>query len=203
VPFLAYFDQFNRIFLTSLYFVVELVAGVWLDSLSLQADAFHMASDIMGLFIALYAENAKGANRTTLATYGFVRADAVGSLINTTFLLSTCFTIAIDALSRFREVDELERRMANTGIPLLIVASVGLGINVIGLLFFGDQMHVLIEIIVVNIVVLLIGDHFSRQFYFLCRRDIPMKAPPTATTTKPQLTKPPSLPNPISSPTML
>ena len=84
-----------RVVLTGLYFVVELVAGVWLDSLSLQADAFHMASDIMGLLIALYAEKAKGSRKTKLATYGFVRADAVGSLINTTFLLSTCFTITI------------------------------------------------------------------------------------------------------------
>ncbi len=124
--------------------MVELVAGVWLDSLSLQADAFHMASDIMGLLIALYAENAKVSKKTKLATYGFVRADAVGSLINTTFLLSTCFTISIDALARFREVEELGKRMEDSGIPLLIVACIGLGINIIGLLCFGDQMHVLL-----------------------------------------------------------
>jgi Co/Zn/Cd efflux system component len=102
-----------------------------------------MASDIMGLLIALFAENVKGAKKTKLATYGYVRADAVGSLINTTFLLSTCFTIAIDALARFREVDELAKRMEDSGIPLLIVASIGLGINIIGLLCFGDQMHVM------------------------------------------------------------
>lgn len=142
-PFLVCFDPAIRIALTGLYFVVELVAGVWLDSLSLQADAFHMASDIMGLLIALFAENVKGAKKTKLATYGYVRADAVGSLINTTFLLSTCFTIAIDALARFREVDELAKRMEDSGIPLLIVASIGLGINIIGLLCFGDQMHVM------------------------------------------------------------
>jgi cation diffusion facilitator family transporter len=134
------FDSDFRIFLTGSYFIVELVAGVWLDSLSLQADAFHMASDIMGLLIALYAENAKVSKKTKLATYGFVRADAVGSLINTTFLLSTCFTITIDALARFREVEELGKRMEDSGIPLLIVASIGLGINIIGLLCFGDQM---------------------------------------------------------------
>jgi cation diffusion facilitator family transporter len=133
----------SRIFLTGSYFVVELVAGVWLDSLSLQADAFHMASDIMGLLIALFAENAKVAKKTKLATYGFARADAVGSLINTTFLLSTCFTITIDALARFREVEELGKRMEDSGIPLLIVACIGLGINIIGLLCFGEQMHVL------------------------------------------------------------
>ena len=141
-PFNARVDPAVRIALTGIYFVVELVAGVWLDSLSLQADAFHMASDIMGLLIALFAENVKGAKKTKLATYGYVRADAVGSLINTTFLLSTCFTIAIDALARFREVDELAKRMEDSGIPLLIVASIGLGINIIGLLCFGDQMHV-------------------------------------------------------------
>jgi Co/Zn/Cd efflux system component len=144
--FLTLFDFHIRIFLTGTYFVVELVAGIWLDSLSLQADAFHMASDIMGLLIALYAEKAKGSKKTKLATYGMVRADAVGSLINTTFLLSTCFTISIDALARFREVEELEKRMSDSGIPLLIVACIGLGINIIGLLCFGDQMHVLIPL---------------------------------------------------------
>ena len=147
MPFLAgllrsLINSYSRIFLTGSYFVVELVAGVWLDSLSLQADAFHMASDIMGLLIALFAENAKVAKKTKLATYGFARADAVGSLINTTFLLSTCFTITIDALARFREVEELGKRMEDSGIPLLIVACIGLGINIIGLLCFGDQMHV-------------------------------------------------------------
>ena len=139
----TYFNSYRRILLTGTYFVVELVAGVWLDSLSLQADAFHMASDIMGLLIALYAEKAKGSKKTKLATYGMVRADAVGSLINTTFLLSTCFTISIDALARFREVEEMGKRMADSGIPLLIVACIGLGINIIGLLCFGDQMHVM------------------------------------------------------------
>jgi Co/Zn/Cd efflux system component len=54
----------SRIFLTGSYFVVELVAGVWLDSLSLQADAFHMASDIMGMLIALFAENEKVDKKT-------------------------------------------------------------------------------------------------------------------------------------------
>ena len=142
----ACFNTEIRIFLTGTYFVVELVAGVWLDSLSLQADAFHMASDIMGLLIALYAEKAKGSKKTKLATYGMVRADAVGSLINTTFLLSTCFTISIDALARFREIEELGKRMSDSGIPLLIVACIGLGINIIGLLCFGDQMHVLLPL---------------------------------------------------------
>ena len=43
------------IFLTSSFFLVELVVGYATNSMALVADSFHMLSDIISLFVGFYA----------------------------------------------------------------------------------------------------------------------------------------------------
>ena len=118
------------------YFVVELVVGNITNSVALVADAFHMLSDVISLVIATVAVRIS-RQRSDINTYGWVRAEVVGANINTVFLLALCLTIVFDAIKRFIQPEPIE----NVDL-LLIVGSIGLGINIIGLfLFQGFHGH--------------------------------------------------------------
>lgn len=122
--------------LTFGYFLVELIVGNITNSVALVADAFHMLSDVISLVIAIVAVRVS-KRRSDINTYGWVRAEVVGANINTVFLLALCLTIVFDAIKRFINPEPIE----NVNL-LLIVGSVGLGINIIGLfLFQGFHGH--------------------------------------------------------------
>jgi Co/Zn/Cd efflux system component len=69
-------------------------------------------------------------------TYGWARAEVVGALVNSVFLLALCFTIFVEAVTRLFEDEHIENPKL-----LLIVGSVGLAINVVGLILFGTHSH--------------------------------------------------------------
>jgi zinc transporter 1 len=80
-------------------------------------------------------------------TYGWVRAEILGGLINGVFLLSLCFNIAIEAIQRFFDppgIFHVEIRLTSRieitrPVLLLIVAAVGLAFNIVGLLIFSGH----------------------------------------------------------------
>lgn len=121
--------------LTGCFFVVELVIGHITKSNALVADAFHMLSDVISLVIALIA--VQMSNKTSLRnTFGWVRAEVLGSLVNSVFLLALCFSITIEAINRFVEPKKIE----NVDL-MLYVGCAGLFINCAGLLVFGVHNH--------------------------------------------------------------
>ncbi|CAF2445935.1 unnamed protein product [Rotaria sp. Silwood2] len=130
------FRLLSMLSLTFTYFIIELVVGQITNSVALVADAFHMLSDVISLVIAIVA--VRMSKRSSLKnTYGWVRAEVVGANINTVFLLALCLTIVFDAIKRFIQPEPIEK--VNL---LLIVGSIGLGINIIGLfLFQGFHGH--------------------------------------------------------------
>ncbi len=130
------FRLLSMLSLTFGYFLVEIIVGNITNSVALVADAFHMLSDVISLVIALVAVRIS-KRRSDINTYGWVRAEVVGANINTVFLLALCLTIVFDAIRRYITPETIER--VNL---LLIVGSVGLGINIIGLfLFQGFHGH--------------------------------------------------------------
>jgi len=69
-------------------------------------------------------------------TYGWARAEVVGALINSVFLFALCFSITVEAIQRFFELDPIENPKL-----ILLVGGIGLAINLVGLLLFGDVGH--------------------------------------------------------------
>lgn len=126
--------------LTGSFFVVEIVVGYYSNSLALIADSFHMLSDVISIVVALYAIRVtKRASKKTLHprySYGMHRAEIVAALANGVFLLALCLTIFLDALGRFYSKPDVSNPRL-----VVIVGSVGLGINLLGLLIFHDHDH--------------------------------------------------------------
>lgn len=122
------------IVLTSWFFFVEIVVGYLTKSNALVADSFHMLSDIISLIIGLTALRFSKKESSKKNTFGWARAEVLGSLINAVFLLALCFTIVVDSISRFIKPEPLEK------IDLMLaVGTGGLALNLVSLILFGVQ----------------------------------------------------------------
>ncbi|TFL06534.1 cation efflux protein [Pterulicium gracile] len=121
-----------------MFFLVELIAGYAVGSLALIADSFHMLNDVVSLVVALYAIklSAKDSTSDSRYSYGWHRAEILAALVNGVFLLALCFSIAMEALGRFFSNPEISNPKL-----IVIVGSLGLASNLLGLLLFHEHSH--------------------------------------------------------------
>jgi cobalt-zinc-cadmium efflux system protein len=111
--------------LTGTFMVVEVVAGYLTGSLALLSDAGHMLTDAGALIVALLAQRVAARARTGALTFGYRRAEVLAALGNGVVLGASSVWIMIEAVSRFREPPAVQ------GLPMLIVAAIGLVLNLI------------------------------------------------------------------------
>ncbi|KAB5562376.1 hypothetical protein PHYPO_G00017090 [Pangasianodon hypophthalmus] len=118
--------------LTFGFFVVEVVVSRVTGSLAMLSDSFHMLSDVLALLVALLAVRlADQTAATSLNTFGWIRAEVMGALVNAVFLTALCFTILLEAVERYTEPHEIENPWV-----VVWVGVAGLAVNVLGLLMF-------------------------------------------------------------------
>ncbi len=118
--------------LTFSLFLVEITVGNLSRSNSLVADSFHMLSDLISFVIAITAIKLSKRNQSANNTFGWKRAEVLGGLVNSVFLLALCFSIIIEALNRFFNQEPLKHVEY-----VLIAGALGLFLNIIGLTLFG------------------------------------------------------------------
>ncbi|SEP57890.1 cobalt-zinc-cadmium efflux system protein [Streptomyces sp. yr375] len=81
--------------------VVEIVGGLLADSLALIADAAHMATDALGLGMALLAIHFAGRPPSENRTFGLARAEILAALANCLLLLGVGGYVLYEAIQRF------------------------------------------------------------------------------------------------------
>jgi cobalt-zinc-cadmium efflux system protein len=113
--------------LTFTFFIVEVVGGIWTNSLALLADAAHMLTDVGGLGLALFAAWMSSKPTTPAKTYGYYRVEILAALANAVVLFLMSFYILYEAVRRFSAPPEVQ------SVPMLAVAMVGLVVNLIGI----------------------------------------------------------------------
>jgi cobalt-zinc-cadmium efflux system protein len=113
--------------LTSAFFVIQILVGFKIGSLAVISDAGHMLIDVAGLVMALLAISFTQKPATPARTYGFYRAEILASLLNSLFLILLSVIILFEAFERILHPSEVN------GLPIIIVASIGLGINLLGI----------------------------------------------------------------------
>ncbi|MES2446368.1 MAG: cation diffusion facilitator family transporter [Bacteroidota bacterium] len=114
--------------LTGSYLVAEVIGGVLTGSLALLADAAHMLTDVGGLALALFAIHMTQRAATNKRTYGYYRAEILAALANAVVLIGISIYILYEAYGRFKNPPEVSSK------TMLIVAGIGLVINIIGML---------------------------------------------------------------------
>lgn len=107
--------------------VVEIVGGIMADSLALIADATHMATDALGLGMALLAIQFASRPATQNRTFGYARAEILAALANCLLLLGVGGYVLYEAIERFITPAETE------GGLTIVFGVVGLVANMISL----------------------------------------------------------------------
>ena len=116
--------------IVAVFLVVEVAGAVLSGSLALLADAGHMASDLLGLIVALVAILVAARPATDRQTYGYQRAEVFGALFNGLLLSAVAVFVAIEGVQRL--IDPAEATVLSG--PMLVVAVLGLVANVASLL---------------------------------------------------------------------
>lgn len=124
--------------LTSVIAVAEAVGGYLTNSLALMSDAGHMLTDISAIGLSLLALWFAEKPATVKKTYGYYRMEILSALANGVLLVGITAVIVVEALERFRDPKPIELK------PMMLVASVGLVANLLGLAFLhrGHSMNV-------------------------------------------------------------
>jgi len=106
------------------FLVVQVVVGVVTGSLALLSDAGHMATDALGLGMALAAITA--ANRTVHArhrTFGLYRLEILAALANAVLLFLVAGYVLAEAARRLSDPPSVD------SLPVFIVGVIGLLVN--------------------------------------------------------------------------
>lgn len=120
--------------MTASFFLTELVSGYLGNSIALVSDSFTMLSDVLALCVGIVTGRlSHRRRRRPSASYGSGRAEVVGALCNAVFLVALYFTILVEALQRLAKPEPI-----SNATLILVVGTVGLAINVVGLLIFQD-----------------------------------------------------------------
>ena len=111
------------------FLVVQIVVGVVTGSLALLSDAGHMATDALGMGMALAAIQAASRGRANpQRTFGLYRLEILAALLNAVLLFAVAGYVLFEAAGRVGDA----RDVAST--PVLVVGAIGLAVNVVAFL---------------------------------------------------------------------
>ncbi|OSC42730.1 cation diffusion facilitator family transporter [Mycobacterium decipiens] len=106
------------------FFVVELTTGLLIDSIALLADAGHMLTDVVAVFMGLVAVMlARRGSSSPERTYGWHRAEVFTAVGNAVLLIGVALFILDEAVERLSAAPSIP------GVPMIVVALAGLAAN--------------------------------------------------------------------------
>ncbi|HEY7731354.1 MAG TPA: cation diffusion facilitator family transporter [Gaiellaceae bacterium] len=104
---------------------VEVVGGLFADSLALLADAAHMLSDAFSLALALGASWLAARPASPQRSFGFRRAEILAALVNGLLLVALALWIFVEAARRLGSPPTVD------GGTMLAIGAIGLAVNVL------------------------------------------------------------------------
>src|SRR5246127_5479632 len=107
-------------------FVVELTASLLINSMALLADAGHMLTDVVAVFMGLTAVTlARRGSSSPARPYGWHRAEVFTAVANAALLIGVALFILYEAIERLKEP------VSVPGVPMIVVALAGLAANLV------------------------------------------------------------------------
>ena len=134
-------NESRRIFyfmlLNLAFMVVQSTYGYLTGSLGLISDSIHMFFDCVALFVGLCAAVMSKWPPSLKFPYGYGKIDTLAGLGNGIFLMLISVEIVYEAMERLFAGSDIARTT-----ELLIVSSIGLGVNLVGIMaFHGHHGH--------------------------------------------------------------
>jgi cobalt-zinc-cadmium efflux system protein len=115
--------------ITLFMMIAEIVGGVLSNSLALLSDAGHMFTDTLALALSFFAMKFAEMPATEKKTFGFYRLEILAALLNGITLVLISLYIMYEAYQRILNPQPV------AGTLMLIVAVIGLIVNIVGALF--------------------------------------------------------------------
>lgn len=116
------------------FFVLELVTALMINSIALLADAGHMLTDLVAMFMGLTAVLlARRGSTSPARTYGWHRAEVFTAVANAALLLGVAGFILYEAIERFGNAPDVP------GVPMIVVALAGLAANAVVVLLLRSH----------------------------------------------------------------
>ncbi len=127
--------------ITFLVMIVEIVAGMYANSLALVSDGIHMFTHAFALFLSLGALIIRTKKANTQKSFGYYRAEVLAAFVNGLSIAVSVVWIVYESIERFITPEVI---LSET---TLIVAIVGLVVNIItGLLLYkADRENINIK----------------------------------------------------------
>jgi len=124
--------------------VIETVAGLWLGSIGLLADALHLLFHSVALFIALYGVLSSKRSATFSHSYGFARYEVLAAFSNAVLLLFLQLFLLAGVLHRVVEPGAFIND-TREGNGKLVLGTLGVCLNVWAVVHLGtgprDQLR--------------------------------------------------------------
>lgn len=112
---------------------MQVVAGLLTSSLALLSDAGHMATDVLGLGMALAAITAAGrSSQPAHRTFGLYRLEILAALANAVLLYGVAGYVLYEAVTRLGDPPDI----AST--PVLVVGLLGLAVNLVAFVLLRE-----------------------------------------------------------------
>ena len=118
--------------LTGTFLVVEVIAGLLTGSLALISDAAHMLTDTAGLAIALAGVKIGEKPADSRRTFGYKRFEILAAAFNAVLLFLVGAYILYEGYQRLTQPQDIQ------SIPMFVVATLGLGVNLIAMRLLSD-----------------------------------------------------------------
>ena len=116
------------------FFVIELTTSLLINSIALLADAGHMLTDVVAVFMGLAAVMlARRGSSSPARTFGWHRAEVFTAVANAALLVGVALFILYEAVERLSTAPSIP------GIPMIVVALAGLAANFVVALLLRSQ----------------------------------------------------------------
>ena len=126
------------IFIATLFMFIEIIGGYIASSLAIYSDAAHLLSDIAGFMIALYAAFVTKRKKCSIRTFGYDRAEVIGSIFS--ILCLWFVTVYLLFCASFRAWDWFQGRgIEIDGKFMFYTALFGVFVNIVLINVFHSE----------------------------------------------------------------
>eukprot|EP00752_Nemacystus_decipiens_P013328 g11802.t1 len=120
------------------FFMIEIIGGIWSGSLAIISDAAHLLTDVSGFILAMVANEIASRPACDKLTYGPVRAEVLSALFSTVTILVLSMLLVYSAIVRIIAFSQGKGEEID-GKMMSFIALLGLLVNVALLGIFGQD----------------------------------------------------------------
>ena len=102
----------------SIFMTIELIGGIWSNSIAVISDSLHMIIDLLGYIVQLYSAKLALRPRTNSYSFGLYRAESIGGFLN-------CFIIwIITVYLLYEAIERLYKPPKHFNSSVMLVTSI-------------------------------------------------------------------------------